>query len=247
MGKMNRLLRILFNERGEANASDKGGEGGEGGGKSGKVFTQEEVDRIIGDRLARTKSQFADYDDLKKFKDEHAKEQDKLKQDELVRQKKYEEAEGTYKKAIADREAMLMQKDQRITDMTITGAIVGEATKMNGFIDETVALVRGMATISKDGQVLMKVKDANGLEKDVTVEEGLKTFYASRPHLVKASGKGGGGTPPAGGAGGGSGSGADLNSLNQEYYRAQQTGNRKLAAEIKAKIQPLMKGNRNAF
>ena len=219
----------------------------EKGAESGKVFTQEEVDRIIGDRLARTKSQFADYDDLKKFKEEHAKEQDSLKQQELVRQKKYEEAEGSYKKTIAEREAMLAAKDSQITNMTITGAIVSEATKMNGFIDETVALVRGMATITKDGQVTMKVRDTNGIEKEVSVEEGLKTFYASRPHLVKASGQGGGGTPPAGGAGGGNGGGADLTTLNHQYYQAIQAGNRKLAAELKGKIQPLMKGNRNAF
>jgi hypothetical protein len=224
-----------------------GGAGDKGGDKGGKVFTQEEVDRIIGDRLARTKQQFGDYDELKKFKDEHAAAQDKLKQDELVRQKKYEEAEGTYKKTIAEREALLQAKDSQLLNMTITQAISAEAMKQNGFLDETIALVRNMATVTKDGQVIMKAKDSNGIEKEVSVEEGLKVFYAQRPHLVKASGQGGGGTPPAGGAGGGNGGGADLNALNAQYYQAMQTGNRKLAAEIKVKMMPLMKGNRNAI
>jgi hypothetical protein len=228
-------------EGGDAGKGAKGGEGGE------KVFTQPELERLLGERLARERSKYQDYDDLKKFKEEHAKEQDKLKQDELVRQKKYEEAEGTYKKQIGERDQLVAEKDRRITDMTITQAIANEATKMNGFLDETIALVRGMATVTKDGQVVMKVKDTNGIEKDVSVEEGLKTFYASRPHLVKANGQGGSGTPPAGGAGGGSGSGLDLGTLNNQYYQAMQAGNRKLAAELKAKITPLMKGNRNTI
>lgn len=33
--------------------------------ESGKTFTQEDVDRIVGERLTREKSKFADYDDLK--------------------------------------------------------------------------------------------------------------------------------------------------------------------------------------
>jgi len=216
------------------------------GGK-GKVFTQEEVDRIVGDRLARTKNQFGDYEELKKFKEEHAKEQDKLKQDELVRQKKYEEAEGTYKKAISERDAMLAAKDAKITDMTVTQAIAAEAARQNGFVDETIALVKGITVINKDGIVTLKSKDTNGIEREVSVEEGLKGFYAQRPHLVKASGTGGGGTPPAGGAGGGNGSGVDLATLNNQYYQAMQSGNRKLAAELKVKMAPLMKGNRNAM
>ncbi len=231
------------------NRSPDGATGDNGGGKSGdsgKTFTQEEVDRIIGDRLSRTKNQYADYDDLKKFRDEHAKEQDKLKQDELVRQKKYEEAEGTYKKTIAEREAMLAEKDARINNMTITQAISGEATKMNGFVDETIALVKDSAVITKDGRVIMKAKDSNGIEKEVSVEEGLKNFYAQRPHLVRASGQGGGGTPPAG-SGGNGGTGADLSTLNNQFYQAMQSGNRKLADEIKSKMAPLMKGNRNAM
>jgi len=235
------INRVLRSPEGEGGGGAKGGEG------QGKTFTQEEVDRIIGDRLARTKSQFADYDDLKKVREEHAKEQDKLKQDELVRQKKYEEAEGTYKKTIAEREAMLSAKDAQLLNMTLTQAIAAEAMKQNGFVDETIALVRNTATVTKDGQVIMKAKDANGIEKDVTVEEGLKAFYAQRPHLVKASGQGGSGTPPAGGSGGNAGGGQDLNVLNAQYYQAMQTGNRKLANEIKAKMTPLMKGNRNAI
>lgn len=213
---------------------------------TGKTFTQEEVDRIIGDRLSRTKSQFSDYDELKKFKEEHAKEQDSLKQAELVRQKKYEEAEGSYKKTIAEREAALAAKDARILDMTVTQAISSEATRQNGFIDETIALVKGMTVVTQDGRVVMKGKDTNGIDKEMSVEEGLKSFYANRPHLVKASGQGGSGTAPAGGAGNGNG-GADLNTLNNQYYQAMQSGNRKLAAEIQAKMVPLMKGNRNAI
>jgi len=56
---------------GGADGTNTGGDGGGnnggqgGGGNSDKTFSQADVDRIVGDRLARQKSQFADYDALK--------------------------------------------------------------------------------------------------------------------------------------------------------------------------------------
>lgn len=212
------------------------------------TFRQEDVDRIVSERISRERSKYADYDDLRKFREEHSKKEEELKQQDLVRQKKYEEAEQNYKKQLTEREQLLSQKDQRIQDMTISTALAQEISKQNGFIEETVALLKGNAFIDKNGAVLLKMRDANGIEKEISVEEGLKTFYAARPHLVKASGaNGGSGTSPAS-SGGGAGMGDDLGSLNTQLIQAMTKGDRKTAEAIKVKIRahPLA-GNRNAL
>jgi hypothetical protein len=233
---------MLFNERGEVAGAEPP--------KSAEpqVFKQEDVDRIVQERLARERTKFSDYDDLRKFREEHSKKEAELQQQDLIRQKKYEEAEGTYKKQLTEREQLLVQKDQQIQDMRISNALTFEISKQNGFVEETVALLRNSAAVSKDGAVLLKMRDTNGIEKEVTIEEGLKQFYAARPHLLRATGAtGGSGTPPAG-SGGGAGAGDDLASLNMQLVQAMSKGDRKAAEEITKKIRthPSL-GNRNAL
>lgn len=57
------------NDGGAGGGTDNGGAGGSGGGGNtdaqGKLFTQADLDRIVGERLNRQKAQFADYDTLK--------------------------------------------------------------------------------------------------------------------------------------------------------------------------------------
>lgn len=225
------MFKILDN-RGEAGTA----EAGKADAGNEPKFTQADLDRVVQERLGRERAKFADYEDLRKYREEHAKEQDKLKQDELVRQKKYEEAENNYKTQLTERERLLAEKDARINDMTITGTLSQEISKHNGFVEETIALLRNSATIAKDGAVLLKLRDANGLEKEVSVEEGLKQFYAARPHLLRAkSATGGSGTPPAGGQGGGA-EGETLAALNSQLIAAMARGDQKTAGEIKKKI-----------
>lgn len=64
---------------------DAGGAGGDGGGGAGggdntpKTLTQEEVDKIIKERLERERKKYADYEDLKKSAEELAKLKDSEK------------------------------------------------------------------------------------------------------------------------------------------------------------------------
>jgi len=236
----------LFNNRGEAGADDKAGAGA--GDKGGEAkFSQADLDRVVQERLSREKSKYSDYEDLRKFRDEHSKEQEKLKQDELIRQKKYDEAEQTYKTQLTEREKLLAEKDARIQDMTISGALSQEISRQNGFVEETIALLKNSAMITKEGAVVLKLRDTNGIEKEVGVEEGLKQFYAQRPHLLKVkSSAGGSGTPPAGQSGG---AGAeDLTSLNSQLMTAMAKGDTKTIGEIREKIKAHpMRGNSRAF
>jgi len=47
--------------------------------KTRDTLTQDKVDAIVQDRLAREKAKFSDYDDLRKFKTEHEKQLDAAK------------------------------------------------------------------------------------------------------------------------------------------------------------------------
>ena len=52
-------------------------ESGSGAEAPPKTFTQDELEKIVGDRLARERKKFADYDELRAFKEEHKSETDK--------------------------------------------------------------------------------------------------------------------------------------------------------------------------
>lgn len=234
------MFRIYRNPEGE----------GQGGGEGGEVkFSAEQqkaVDRIVATRLARQKEQFADYDNLRQFKDEHEKGLEAQKQKDLETSKKYDEAKAGYETKIKGLSEALVGKDRTIETMTIDFNLTNEISKQNGYLEESLALLRGTALL-KEGKIYIKGKDSNGLDTELPVEEGVKRFLTSRPHLVKASVKGGGGTPPSGNGGGrGDGNGSagaegDLTSLNLELQGAMQRGDRKKTAEIKNRIIEILK------
>jgi hypothetical protein len=204
-------------------------------------FTPEQqikVDAIVKERLARTKEQFKDYEELKNFKEKAESEKNALTQKQLEEQRNYDEAKKGYEKKIADYDGLIKQKDQSITGLKINHALSGEISKQNGYVEEAMALLNGNAIFDPaTGEVKIKGKDSNGIDTMLTVEQGVKQFLEARPHLVKAAGRKGGDTPPAGNSGGGAGTAPDLTALNEEYAKAIQTGNRKRAGELKLQVQ----------
>lgn len=204
-----------------------------------KLLTQAQVDAIVQDRLAREKSKYSDYEDLKKFKSEHERQLDEAKTKELEAQKEYEKLKEGWTKKEQELAGVISKKDSEISDMKIGSALMNEIIKQNAYAEETMALIKSQAVFDKEGNIRIKGRDANGLEVLDSVEEGLKKFLTQRPHLVKATKPGGGGTPagtPAGGAAGAE----DLNSLNAEYIQAQQRGDYKKQKELGVKIRALL-------
>jgi hypothetical protein len=219
-------------------------------GQDNKTFTQIDLDRIVQDRLARERGKFGDYDELKKFKEEHQKEQDKTQQQELIKQKKFEEAEKKYQEQLTGLQGIVSEKDRKIQDITISNSLIGEVTRQNGMVEEAVALLKSNVMLTPEGFIKVKSTDVNGIAIELTLEEGVKKFLSTRPYLVKANtSKGNGNTDSSKGGGdsGASDQGEDLTTLNDKYWQALQSGNRKLAEETKKKMVPLMKGNRNAL
>jgi len=201
------------------------------------AFTQEKVDAIVQDRLAREKAKFADYDSLKQFKTEHEKNLEAATQKELEAKKEYEKLKEGWTKKEQEYQGIVSKKDLEIQDMKISHGLMNEIVKQNAYAEETMALIKSQAIFDKDGNIRIKGTDANGLEVMDSVEEGVKKFLTKRPHLVKATKPGGGGTPPGAGGGGGAGTGGeDLNTLNAEMLQALEKRDTKKINELKIKI-----------
>lgn len=205
--------------------------------KDGKGFSQDDVNRFVQERLARDRDNYKDYDDLKKFKDDFDKNKDVQTQKGLEDAKKYDEAKANYAKQITDLQGIVTAKDQSIQGMNVNYALTNALLSQNAYVEESLAMLKSSVVIADDGTMSIKGKDANNIDTQLTIEEGIKQFLAKKPHLVKANPPNGGGTPP-GGPGGGSGdSTTDLMKLNQEYLTAKMSGDGKRAAELREKIQ----------
>ncbi len=205
-----------------------------------KLLTQAQVDAIVQDRLAREKSKYSDYEDLRKFKTEYERTLDAKTQKELEDKKEYEKAKEGWTKKEQEYSGIISKKDAEITDNKISNSIMGEIVKQNAYPEETMALIKQQAIFDKENNIRIKGRDANGLEVLDSVEEGIKKFLIQRPHLVKVIKKEGGGTGAGNVGTGASLGGDDLNSLNAELLQAQQRGDTKKINELKIKVRAIL-------
>lgn len=148
-------------------------EGTQGTGTTGttdapRAFSQEDVDRIVKERLARQKSQFGDYDELKA----RAAKLDEL---EEAGRSELEKAQKAAADAIAERDKILTEA----REARLTAAILAEVAKT----DRKVV----------DPEAALKLLDRSTLELG---EDGVPTNTASavdalleaRPFLVSSGG-----------------------------------------------------------
>ena len=207
-----------------------------------KTFTQEQVDNIVQERLAREKksaeSKLSDYEATKQKLAEYEKQNSEKAQKDLEDQKKYDELKKGWVEKESGYQKIITEKDGKIQSMVIDYTLSDEISKHNAY-PEAKDVLRNMVTVDKDGNVKIKGKDQYNNDALIDLTAGVKKFLDERPHLVKAAGKpNGGGTPPAGG--GGNGGGAEgletLAELNAKFLQAQGAGNAKLAGELKQKI-----------
>lgn len=210
-------------------------EGAEGQEPKEKLLPQSAVDAIVQDRLARERSKYSDYDDLRKFKIEHEKNLEAATQKELEAKKEYEKLKEVWTKKEQELLGLVSKKDTEISDMKIVSALMQEISKQNAYPEETIALIKSQTVLDKEGNIRIKGRDANGLEVLHSVEEGIKSFLTQRPHLVKVTQKNGGGTGTGSQPGAGQESN-DLETLNAELQSAINRGDRKKAVEVKAKL-----------
>jgi hypothetical protein len=169
-----------------------------------KAFTQEEVDRIVADRIARQQRQFdkkLDGIDLNEVRD-------------LLSQR--EEAQVEEQKKRGDYETLLKQMADKHTEekaalkgqlesTLVDGALLTAASRLNAVSpDQVSALLRSSVTLSEDNTV--EVFDKNGTPRYndsgnlLSVDDLVAEFLTANPHFVKASAGGAGSSGAAGGS-----------------------------------------------
>ncbi len=240
------MFRILRNNRGEIDLGGKetftAAEVQALVNKQVDSLVQPKIDSIVTSRLAQERNKYTDYDDLKKFKDDHEATTAAAEQKNLEAQGKYEEAMKVHNTKMGELNNIIGQKDQTITAMQIGNALTSQIVAQGGYLEESLALLKSSAEI-KDGVVVIKGKDTNGLDQSFSVSDGVKSFLEKKPHLVKANvnaggGNSGGGTVNAGGGSAGN-EGSDLTSLQNLLQKQTYANDFKGKADTIAKIKAL--------
>lgn len=168
-----------------------------------KTFTQEELDRIVSDRIARTKRQIE-----KKYEDINVDEVRQLlaerQQAELEQQKDRGEFEQILRTTVEKKDQEIQGYKSRLEATLVDGALLTAASRHNAVSAEQVSqLLKGSVKLSEDGSV--EVYDTNGTPRYndkgelLTVDELVSDFLTANPHFVKASQGGAGSQGAAGG------------------------------------------------
>jgi hypothetical protein len=169
-----------------------------------KTFTQEELDRIVADRVARTKRQ---YD--KRLDGIDLDEARQLLQDrqnaEIEKQKERGEFEEILKATVQKKDQEIQTYKQRLAHQLVDGALLEAASRNNAVsADQVSQLLRGSVRLSEDGTA--EVYDANGTPRyndqgdPLSVNELVGDFLSANPHFVKASVGGAGSQGAVGGS-----------------------------------------------
>ena len=168
-----------------------------------KTFTQEELDRIVADRVAREQRKFdkrLSGVDLDEAKDLLAKKEAA----EIERQKERGEFDKVLKQTVEKKDMEIQSYKSKLQQTLVDGAILGAASNNNAVNPNQVSqLLKDQTRLSDDGTV--EVLDANGVPRYndsgdlLSVNEMVAEFLTVNPHMVKASQ---GGTGSMGNAGG---------------------------------------------
>lgn len=156
-----------------------------------KTFTQEELDRIVADRVAREQRKFdkkvsgIDLDEAKELlaQKEAA---------ELERQKERGEFDAILKKTVEKKDMEIQSYKSKLQQTLVDGALLGAASNNNAVNPNQVAqLLKANTRLADNGNV--EVLDDNGSPRYndsgdlLSVNEAVTEFLTVNPHMVKAS------------------------------------------------------------
>lgn len=162
-----------------------------------KTYTQEDMDRVVSDRLARERRKFEKQ--LDGINLEEARQiMLEREQAQIERQKEKGEFEQVLKQTVEKKDQEIAKLNAALHSTKIDGALLNAANKHNAIDSEQVAtLLRHSIRLSDDGMV--EVIDANGTVRyndnadPLTIDEAVSEFLTASPHFVRAS-QGGAGT-----------------------------------------------------
>jgi hypothetical protein len=207
-----------------------------------KTFSQKEFDdHMAGLRrtMEREISQkFGDYEDLKAKAQDFEKHKTELETKDLENKKEYDKLKEGWTAKENEYKNMLTQEKESTKRLRVNYELNQEIMKQNAHAD-AAQLLQSLAQVDDNGNITIKGKDANGMDTNLSVTEGVKSFLKERPYLVKATGQGGAGTSP--GSNGGTGSGENQLGLGDQLMEARKSGDmekyRKIKQELNLKYQ----------
>lgn len=169
-----------------------------------KTFTQEELDRIVADRIAREQRKFdkklggINLDEAKELLTQK-------EQAEIEAKKQRGEFDAILKQTVEKKEAEINSYKSRLQETLIDGALTTAASRNNAVdVSQVTTLLKGNTRLSQDGTV--EVLDANGTPRYndkgnlLSVDEMVTEFLTANPHFVRASAGGSGSMGNAGGS-----------------------------------------------
>ncbi|MCG8344228.1 MAG: hypothetical protein MI685_03575 [Chlorobiales bacterium] len=201
----NMLTPVTFHAEGDGAGGSGDGEGGEGN-KSGqggddKKFTQEELDRIVADRVARAEKKYEGIDPA-----EHKR----LKDEEQKRQQDYDKKKGNFEKVLKE---TVETKDKEINTLRdelrkerVDNRLLREASEQKALApDQVVTLLKPNVHVTDKGDI--EVLDDKGSPRyngaePYKIKDLVGEFLEKNPHYLPAGPRGSG----SGGSGGGKGS-----------------------------------------
>lgn len=135
-------------------------------GGGGQTFTQADLERILGERLAREREKFKDYEDLKKKAAEFDKQQEAQKSDLQKAQEAAKKAEEEKRRALAAANERLIKAEVKVVSTQL------------GIVDPDAAY----ALMDRS---VVKVDDAGNI---TGVKEALETLLKAKAYLKAPSG-----------------------------------------------------------
>lgn len=169
-----------------------------------KTFTQEELDRIVADRIARQQRQFEkklegiDLDEARQLLSER-------QSAEIEKQKERGEFESILKQTVEKKDQEISAYKAQLEQTLVDGALLSAAAKNNAVNPDQVSqLLRSSVSLSEEGTV--EVFDKNGTPRYndngelLSVDDLVADFLTANPHFVKASQGGAGSSGSAGGS-----------------------------------------------
>jgi hypothetical protein len=169
-----------------------------------KVFTQEEVDKILEQRLARERKRFekqTDGIDLEAAR--KALEEKQLAELEVAKQRG--DFEKVLKTTVEKKDSQIQSLTAKLHQIQVEGSLLNAASSLNAVSpDQVSALLRGNIRLGDDGNV--EVVDKTGAVRYndkgelFSVNELMSEFLTANPHFVRATAGGSGSRGSAGGS-----------------------------------------------
>lgn len=137
-----------------------------------KALSQADVDRIVGERLARERAKFADYEDLKT----------KAAQLDAIEEAKKDELQKAQERA-TELEQGKTEAEKRLERVAIRSAVLAEATRQGADPDAVLAILKDRGVVGgKEPKVTLGDDD-----QVAGVEEAVKALLEEKDNLIVGS------------------------------------------------------------